>query len=178
MVSMLMWAKEVLENYEYQIRLKATENMSIENLSREKEFGAQNDYVLWFRPERIQTVHWAGNSQQPAEVSDDGQRRMPRTSFALWKETVSLKSEPWQEREKAAASDLRTAILELILRSAEEWEDATKPWSAARRTRCVRLCGLTRPERTPRQHSRLRGDASRGAPRPNWMKRAAAGSTR
>ena len=84
-------------------------------VSREK-----NEHMMWFRPEQIRTVEWAGDPRKPVDASDDGQRLMPRTSFAIWKETVHLKSEPWLEMEIAAASDLRTAMLEVVLRKAEE----------------------------------------------------------
>lgn len=42
------------------------------------------DYVLWFRPEVIQTVHWAGDPRKPVEVEEvNGEvRLLPRASFA------------------------------------------------------------------------------------------------
>jgi two-component system, chemotaxis family, sensor kinase Cph1 len=79
----------------------------------------KKDYLLWFRPEVIQTVKWAGDPHKPVDYSDDGQRLLPRTSFALWIESVRLKSEPWLDIEIQAARELRIAILELILRQAE-----------------------------------------------------------
>jgi len=79
----------------------------------------KKDYLLWFRPEVIQTVKWAGDPHKPVDYSDDGQRLLPRTSFALWVESVKLKSEPWLDIEIQAARELRIAILELILRQAE-----------------------------------------------------------
>lgn len=79
----------------------------------------KKDFLLWFRPEVIQTVKWAGDPHKPVDISDDGQRLLPRTSFALWIESVKLKSEPWLEVEMKAARELRSAILEVILRQAE-----------------------------------------------------------
>jgi two-component system, chemotaxis family, sensor kinase Cph1 len=79
----------------------------------------KKDYLLWFRPEVMQTVHWAGDPHKPVDVSDDGQRLMPRTSFALWKQSVRFKSEPWLELEIQAAHELRLQILKLILRQTE-----------------------------------------------------------
>ncbi len=80
------------------------------------------DFVLWFRPEVIQTVHWAGDPHKPVEVSEEnGELRLrPRASFALWKETVQHTAAPWQDWEIAAAGDLRRAIIDVILRQAEE----------------------------------------------------------
>lgn len=80
----------------------------------------KNDFILWFRPELIQTVNWAGDPHKPVDISSDGQRLLPRTSFALWKETVQLKSSPWADVELEAASELRAGLLELVLRRAEE----------------------------------------------------------
>jgi chemotaxis family two-component system sensor kinase Cph1 len=80
------------------------------------------NYVVWFRPELIQTVNWAGNPQQPTiEVDDAGKVRLcPRNSFEKWKETVRLKSLPWKPDEITAAKDLRTALLKIVLRKTEE----------------------------------------------------------
>jgi len=80
---------------------------------------AKDDFLLWFRRELIQTVDWAGDPHKPTDISPDGRMR-PRTSFALWKEKVQLKSAPWSEVEMEAAAALRTSILELLLRRAEE----------------------------------------------------------
>ena len=75
-------------------------------------------YILWFRPEVLQTESWGGDptKNQPEE---DG-RIHPRKSFEAWKETVRLKSAPWRPSEVEAANDLRKAILEIVLRRAEE----------------------------------------------------------
>ena len=81
---------------------------------------AKDDFLLWFRPEIMQSVRWAGDPNKPMNVSDDGQRLLPRTSFALWKETVHLKSAPWEEIELEAATQLRASLLELVLRRADE----------------------------------------------------------
>jgi two-component system, chemotaxis family, sensor kinase Cph1 len=80
----------------------------------------KKDYLLWFRPEALRTVKWAGDPHKPVDISDDGQRLLPRTSFALWKESVQLKSAPWLEFEVQAARELRIAILEIILRQSEK----------------------------------------------------------
>jgi len=86
----------------------------------------KKDYLLWFRPEVLQTVKWAGDPHKPVDISDDGERLLPRTSFALWKESVRLKSTPWLELEVQAARELRLAILELVLRQTEKLGDLYK----------------------------------------------------
>ncbi len=82
----------------------------------------KRNYVLWFRPEVIQTVNWGGNPNEAFEVNEsEGNLRLcPRKSFELWKETVRLTSLPWQPVEIKAALDLRRAIVNIVLEQAEE----------------------------------------------------------
>lgn len=82
----------------------------------------KRNYVLWFRPEVIQTVNWGGNPNEAFEVSEEeGNLRLcPRKSFELWKQTVRLTSLPWQPVEIKAALDLRKAIVNIVLEQAEE----------------------------------------------------------
>ncbi|CUR34452.1 putative Histidine kinase [Planktothrix tepida PCC 9214] len=78
-------------------------------------------YVLWFRPELIQTVNWAGNPNKPVEIKQNGDVQLtPRKSFDLWQETVRLKSLPWQPCEIEIALKLRSAIIGIVLRKADE----------------------------------------------------------
>lgn len=80
------------------------------------------DFLLWFRPEHVEIVNWAGNPQKPVALSENGGqvRLQPRASFALWKESVTGRSVPWRQDERDAASGLRQSILEIILTRAEE----------------------------------------------------------
>jgi light-regulated signal transduction histidine kinase (bacteriophytochrome) len=75
-------------------------------------------YVLWFRPEVVRTVEWGGDPQKRAEP--DGDRLHPRRSFEAWKQVVRCRSLPWAEAELDAVGELRTAIVDVVLRSAEE----------------------------------------------------------
>jgi chemotaxis family two-component system sensor kinase Cph1 len=78
------------------------------------------NYLLWFRPEVIQSVSWGGNPEKPVEVGEGSARLSPRKSFAVWKETVTRTSLPWRPSELTAARDLRRAIIDLVLYKAEE----------------------------------------------------------
>ncbi|AFY52899.1 bacteriophytochrome (light-regulated signal transduction histidine kinase) [Rivularia sp. PCC 7116] len=81
----------------------------------------QKIFIIWFRPEVLQTVNWAGNPNQSVERDKNGTLLLsPRTSFSLWKETVLGKSLPWQLCEVEAASELRSCIISIVLRKAEE----------------------------------------------------------
>jgi light-regulated signal transduction histidine kinase (bacteriophytochrome) len=78
-------------------------------------------YVLWFRPEVVQTVRWGGDPQKPMERTEAGPARLhPRKSFEIWKETVRGHAMPWQEAEIEAVKELRNAVVGIVLRRAEE----------------------------------------------------------
>lgn len=79
-----------------------------------------NSYVLWFRPEVLQTVTWGGDPRKRAELEPSDMRLHPRKSFEAWQETVRLHSSPWGRAEVDAANGLRTAIVDIVLRQAEE----------------------------------------------------------
>lgn len=83
---------------------------------------ADKSYILWFRPEVIQTVNWGGNPHEAFEFGreNDSVYLSPRKSFQLWQETVQGKSLPWKKVEIKAAIDLRKATIEIVLRQAEE----------------------------------------------------------
>ncbi|WP_119680956.1 ATP-binding protein [Indioceanicola profundi] len=83
------------------------------------------DYLMWFRPEVVETVKWGGDPQKAAEVTPAGARLHPRKSFEIWKETVRQTSSPWTDGEKAAAEELRSAIVNVVLRKAEELASLT-----------------------------------------------------
>lgn len=78
-------------------------------------------YILWFRPEVLKTVNWAGNPNTSITIEADGSVTLsPRQSFAQWQETVRLTSLPWKACELENALDLRSAIVGIVLRKADE----------------------------------------------------------
>ena len=89
--------------------------------------------MLWFRPEHVEVVNWAGDPKKPVKVDEtNGEVRLqPRSSFALWKESVTGRCEPWRKDEEEAATTLRQAIVEVILRRAEEIERVNRELSEA-----------------------------------------------
>ncbi len=68
-------------------------------------------YLLWFKPEVIQTVNWGGDPRK--DESSGG--LTPRASFASWQETVRLTSLPWRQEEIDAVEELRRSIIEVDL---------------------------------------------------------------
>ncbi|MGA7808382.1 HWE histidine kinase domain-containing protein [Bradyrhizobium sp.] len=89
------------------------------------------DYVLWFLPEVVATVTWAGDPTKPVTTGPLGDRLTPRQSFAAWQETVTERSRPWEAIEIDAANLLRTTILEVVL----HWIDQSLREQAKARTR-------------------------------------------
>ncbi|MCK0196228.1 ATP-binding protein [Ancylobacter sp. 6x-1] len=76
------------------------------------------DCILWFRPEQVRTVEWAGD---PAKAIDDGTTRLhPRHSFAAWSEQVRDHARSWTRAEIESAISFRGAVQNVILRRAEE----------------------------------------------------------
>ncbi len=88
------------------------------------------NYVLWFRPEKIHTVHWAGDPTEEKSKLKPGEILTPRASFALWKETVKLKAEPWTAYEILAATEIRDIIARLLLLKTEELRERNKELEA------------------------------------------------
>ena len=77
--------------------------------------------ILWFRPETIQTVNWAGSPHDKPTVSGpNGMRLTPRTSFKLFAESVRAKSLPWKEVEIAAALQLRVSVMNVVVSRFEQ----------------------------------------------------------
>ena len=80
-----------------------------------------NEYLFWFKPERVREVSWAGNPNKPVTFGDNGVGRIsPRTSFATWTEMVRNTSEPWSKAEVSAAVKLRDDALQIVNKQANE----------------------------------------------------------
>jgi light-regulated signal transduction histidine kinase (bacteriophytochrome) len=82
---------------------------------------ARRSLMLWFRPETVQELHWAGNPHdKPSVPGPNGPRLTPRTSFALFRESVKGRSRPWLSVEVEAAARLRLLVMELVVSRAEQ----------------------------------------------------------
>jgi two-component system, chemotaxis family, sensor kinase Cph1 len=75
-------------------------------------------HVIWFRPEVVETIRWAGEPAKPVRAGDG--RIHPRRSFASWMELVRDRSPSWQSEQLAEALELRQALIGIVLRRAEE----------------------------------------------------------
>jgi PAS domain S-box-containing protein len=82
---------------------------------RISEIGSR--YVLWFRPEVVRTVRWAG---EPIKAIDEAKSLHPRASFQTWKETLRGQCLPWMAVEIESAREFQSALRTISLRRAEE----------------------------------------------------------
>jgi two-component system, chemotaxis family, sensor kinase Cph1 len=80
-------------------------------------------YIIWFRPEVARTVNWAGDPRKPVDSCAD--RLHPRASFATWRERVQGRAIPWLQAEIDSAADFRSAMMNVVLRRAEERAELT-----------------------------------------------------
>jgi two-component system, chemotaxis family, sensor kinase Cph1 len=71
-------------------------------------------YILWFRPEVIQMLNWAGNPDHANHTLS------PRKSFESWQETVRFTSLPWKNCELDSALALRNAIIGIVISKIDE----------------------------------------------------------
>lgn len=113
------WLKNnVLDSLYYTSNLSAEYNpaalyknvasgIMVSTLSREL-----GEYVIWFKPEQLQTITWAGNPEKPVEISTDGNMLhiSPRNSFEEWSQTVTGKSNGWSNEEVKSVMRLKSEI--------------------------------------------------------------------
>lgn len=75
-----------------------------------------SDFILWFRPELVGVAAWAGQPNKAAAPGTESDVLTPRKSFEIWKETVRGRALPWSQSDLDAARDLRTSLLDVVLR--------------------------------------------------------------
>jgi light-regulated signal transduction histidine kinase (bacteriophytochrome) len=51
--------------------------------------------LMWFRPEQVEEITWAGNPHEPLEAGEVFGELNPRRSFQTWRETVRNRSRTW-----------------------------------------------------------------------------------
>jgi chemotaxis family two-component system sensor kinase Cph1 len=99
--------------------------MMVSVLSRERK-----EYIIWFKPELIHSINWAGNPDKPLEINEKGLLQIsPRLSFKTWEETVMGKSSEWTVEEINSVKRLKEEInysINLKARSVQELNQKLK----------------------------------------------------
>lgn len=78
------------------------------------------DYLLWFRPEVVQTVYWSGNPEKAITREAGNVHISPRKSFEKWLQLVEGSSQPWQAYELETALALRNDVKDFIFQKYRE----------------------------------------------------------
>ena len=82
---------------------------------------ANDDVILWFRPELPQQIVWGGDPNKQMTLNPATDRLSPRISFDAWKQIVRGYSAPWREVDLELACELQKAlIVEMARRTKEE----------------------------------------------------------
>lgn len=83
-----------------------------------KELG---EMIIWFKPEQITTVNWAGDPEKPVNPDENGLLNLsPRKSFETWSQVVNNTSEKWRAEEISSVLRIREIIITDINKKANE----------------------------------------------------------
>jgi two-component system, chemotaxis family, sensor kinase Cph1 len=82
--------------------------------------GNNYDKIIFFRPEYIQMINWAGNPNKATFIEGETHRLSPRKSFEKWSEKVKNKSLPWTNTDLLAAFNLRSNIIDTEIQAAQK----------------------------------------------------------
>lgn len=76
---------------------------------------SESKYIVWFRPEIVQTVTWGGDPDDKAFYDEEKKRLSPRKSFKKWSEELTGISEEWQDFDLSAAKALGEDVSHVVL---------------------------------------------------------------
>lgn len=84
---------------------------------------APAEYLIWFRPEVVETVNWGGRPTARKIIAEGRVRLHPELSFNKWAQTVEGLAKPWEQYQIDAANNLRNDIKDIILQRFQELKD-------------------------------------------------------
>lgn len=79
--------------------------------------GSPGDWLLFFRKEQVEDVHWAGEPVKEAKSIAGRMALKPRERFEAWTEKVRGKSAPWSDLDRRMAERLRQLLNEFRSRA-------------------------------------------------------------
>ena len=80
-----------------------------------------SEFIIWFKPEQLVSINWAGNPEKPVEDNGNGLLQLsPRKSFESWNQIVKNTSERWAGGEISAVIKVREQVMYAINRKAND----------------------------------------------------------
>jgi PAS domain S-box-containing protein len=73
------------------------------------------EYLIWFRPEQIQTLTWGGDPNKAVVIGDNPMDLSPRRSFVKWHQLVEGRSEQWSPADISAARVIGQTVADVVL---------------------------------------------------------------